>query len=219
VYTVIFGRLAGIGTNGIPHLLFYYSSTMLWNYFAACFTDTSNVFINNVNLFGKVYFPRLTVPVSTIFSNLITTSVQFAALVVLYFWFYFHNGSVKPQLSAFAFPLIFAWLAMLASGFGLLVTAITTRYRDLKQIVTFGLQLLMYATPVVYPLSLAPEKYRWVFNINPLCAPIELFRYWFFGAEAVSSITIISSLIITVFFFFLGLVMFNRNERTFVDVI
>lgn len=219
VYTLIFGRMANIGTDGIPHILFYYSGTMLWNYFSACFTDLSNIFINNSNLFGKVYFPRLTVPVSRVFINLITALAQFCMLLIFYAWFYFNGTGIRPMYAAFAFPVIFIWIAVLSSGTGLFVTSITTRYRDLKQLVAFGIQLLMYATPVVYPLSLAPEKYRWIFNFNPLCAPIELFRIWFFGRGDLSQFMILSSVLMTVLFFLLGLIMFNKNSRTFIDVI
>jgi lipopolysaccharide transport system permease protein len=219
VYTFVFGRLAHIGTDGIPHILFYYSGTMLWTYFSNCFNDASNVFINNAHIFGKVYFPRLTVPVSKVFSNLITALVQFGTLLCFYIWFYFHGVVARPQVWAFAFLLIFAWLAVISSGIGLLVTAITTKYRDLKQLVTFGLQLLMYGTPVVYPLSAAPEKFKWIFYINPLSAPVELFRVWFFGAGTVPPKMIVISLATTLVFFFLGIIMFNRNERTFIDVI
>ena len=219
MYTLIFGRLARIGTDGIPRLLFYYSGTMLWNYFSACFNDLSNTFINNSALFGKVYFPRLAVPVSRVFVNMITTLIQFGTLCVFYVWYFVQGIEARPQLIMCAFPLIFVWIAMLSSGMGLLVTAITTRYRDLKQLIAFGLQLLIYATPVIYPLSLAPERYRWILNFNPLCAPIELFRLWFFGKGIVTTPMVVTSASMTLFFFVLGLVMFNRNVRTFIDII
>jgi lipopolysaccharide transport system permease protein len=219
IYTVIFGRLVHINTNGIPHLLFYYSSIMLWNYFSTCFTDLSNTFTTNAGLFGKIYFPRLTIPISRVFVNLITALIQLATLMSFYIWYYLHNAAIHLQLSILAFPVIFIWIGIFASGIGLLTTAITTSYRDLKQLTMFGLQLFMYVTPIIYPFSMAPEKYRWILNFNPLCAPIELFRIWLFGQGIIQPIMIISSIGITVFFFILGLIMFNRNARNFIDTI
>jgi lipopolysaccharide transport system permease protein len=219
VYSLVFGSLAKIGTDGIPYLLFYYGGSMMWTYFSACFTDASNVFSNNANLFGKVYFPRLTVPLSRVFSNMITTLIQFATLMCFYAYYLITGMDINPQWWAFAFPLIFIWIAMFASGLGMLISALTTKYRDLKQLVMFGLNLAMYATPIVYPLSQVPEKFRLVFYLNPLSAPIELFRVWFYGAGFVPPAMICLSIGLTIFFFLLGLIMFNRNERTFVDVI
>lgn len=219
IYSFVFGNLANIGTDGIPFLLFYYCGTMLWTYFSACFTDASNIFTNNSDLFGKVYFPRLTVPISRIFSNLITAMIQFLTLMCFYGYNLIMGASIRPQWQAFAFPLIFAWIAMLSTGMGMLISALTTKYRDLKQLVSFGLNLAMYATPIVYPLSQAPEKFKWVFYLNPLSAPVELFRIWFYGAGYVPPSMILLSIGLTLFFFFFGLIMFNRNEQTFVDVI
>ncbi|GHU61503.1 transport permease protein [Spirochaetia bacterium] len=219
IYSLVFGSLAKIGTDGIPYLLFYYGGSMLWTYFSACFTDASNVFSNNVNLFGKVYFPRLTVPLSRVFSNMITTLIQFATLMCFYVFYLVTGTDINPQWWALAFPLLFIWIAMFATGIGMLISSLTTKYRDLKQLVMFGLSLAMYATPIVYPLSQVPDKFRWVFYLNPLSAPIELFRLWFYGAGFVPPPMICLSIGLTLFFFLLGLIMFNRNERTFVDVI
>jgi lipopolysaccharide transport system permease protein len=192
---------------------------MLWTYFSNCFLNISNTFLDNSNIFGKVYFPRLVVPISRVFTNLITALVQFATLLCFYLWYFFQGSEVRPLWWAFATPLIIVWIAMLSSGLGMLVTAITTRFRDLKQLITFGLQLFMYATPIVYPLSAVPEKYKWVFYINPLSAPIELFRIWFFGSGYVPVDMIAISIVLTLICFFSGLVMFNKYERSFVDVI
>jgi lipopolysaccharide transport system permease protein len=172
IYTLVFGNLARIGTDGVPYLLFYYSGTMLWTYFSTCFIDGCNVFITNASLFGKVYFPRLTVPISRVFSNLIRALIQFAMLLCFYVYHLVIKSPVHLSWWAFAFPLLFAWIAMLSSGLGMLVSALTTKYRDLRQLVEFGLSLAMYATPIVYPLSQTPEKFRWVFYAIPMSAPV-----------------------------------------------
>lgn len=219
MYTFVFGNLANIGTDGIPYLLFYYAGTMLWTFFTGCFNDASNVFINNSGLFGKVYFPRLTVPISNVFSNLTKVGVQFATLMVFYVYYLVIGAPVTPSLWIIAFPLIFGWLAILATGMGMIISSLTTKYRDLKHLVSFALHLAMYATPVVYPLSEIPADFAWVNYVNPVSAPIELFRIWFYGAGTVPPVMIVSSLGMTALFFFLGLIMFNQNERNYIDVV
>lgn len=219
MFTFIFGRMAKIGTDGIPYLLFYYSGTMLWNFFTTSFNDSSNIFINNSNLFGKVYFPRLTVPVSNVISNFIKIAIQFV-LLMIFFLYYLITGTITlPEPMALLFPLIFVWLALLATGMGMIISSVTTKYRDLKHLVTFGLSLAMYATPVVYPLSEIPEKYKWISLINPVSAPIEIFRIWFYHAGAISISFLLSSIIQTLVLFLLGLILFNQNERNYIDVI
>jgi lipopolysaccharide transport system permease protein len=219
VYTFVFGNLAKIGTNGIPYILFYYCGSMLWTYFSSCFNDATNLFINNSGLFSKVYFPRLTVPISRVFSNLITTLIQFATLLCFYAYYLIRGEGPFPTWWALCIPFIFAWIAMFATGLGMLISALTTKYRDLKQLVTFGLNLAMYATPIVYPLSQTPEKYRWIFYANPLSAPVELFRIVLFGQGNLPLNCALISAGLTIILFLVGLIMFNRNERTFVDVI
>jgi len=219
MYSFVFGNLAKIGTDGIPFVLFYYSGTMLWLFFTGCFNDASNVFVNNAGLFGKVYFPRLTVPISNVFSNLTKSAVQFATLLVFFAWYLFNHAPVTPSWWALAFPLLFAWIAVLATGMGMIISSLTTKYRDLKQLITFALHLAMYATPVVYPLSEIPKDFSWVNYVNPVSAPMELFRIWFFGAGNVPLSMIVGSLAMTAVFFFVGLVMFNQNERNFIDVV
>lgn len=219
MYTFVFGNLAQIGTDGIPYLLFYYAGSMLWSYFTSCLTNASSIFSTNAGIFSKVYFPRLTVPISNVFSNLIRALIQFATLMVFFAYYLIIRSPVQPSWWALAFPLIFAWIALFATGLGMMISALTTKYRDLNQLLTFGISLAMYATPVVYPLSEAPAQFAWVFYINPMSAPIELFRIWFYGAGSVPPSMIISSIAVTLVVFFLGLIMFNKNERTFVDVI
>lgn len=219
MYTFVFGNLANIGTDGIPYILFYYGGTMLWTYFSSTFTSASSVFTTNSAMFGKVYFPRLTVPISTTIGHIIKLAIQFATLLVFYFYYMFTGSPIKPSWWVLAFPLLIIWIGFLGCGLGMIISALTTKYRDLNQLVTFGISLAMYATPIVYPLSEAPANLEWVFYINPMSAPVELFRIWFYGAGNVPGDMIALSLGMTAFFFFIGLVLFNRNERTFVDVI
>lgn len=219
MYTFVFGNLANIGTDGIPYILFYYGGTMLWTYFSSTFTSASAVFTTNSAMFGKVYFPRLTVPISTTIGHIIKLGIQFATLLVFYFYYMFTGSPIKPSWWGLAFPLLIIWIGFLGCGLGMIISALTTKYRDLNQLVTFGISLAMYATPIVYPLSEAPANLEWVFYINPMSAPVELFRIWFYGAGNVPPDMIILSLGMTAFFFFIGLILFNRNERTFVDVI
>ena len=219
MYTFVFGNLANIGTDGIPYILFYYGGTMLWTYFSSTFTSASAVFTTNSAMFGKVYFPRLTVPISTTIGHIIKLAIQFATLLFFYFYYMIKGSPIQPSWWVLAFPLLIIWIGFLGCGLGMIISALTTKYRDLNQLVTFGISLAMYATPIVYPLSEAPANLEWVFYINPMSAPVELFRIWFYGAGNVPGDMIALSLGMTVFFFFIGLVLFNRNERTFVDVI
>jgi len=219
MYTFVFGRLANIGTDGIPYTLFYYSGTMLWTFFSGCFTDSSNVFINNANIFGKVYFPRLVVPINYVFSNSIKVMVQFVMLMVFFIYYLFIGASLQPSWFMLLFPLLVIWLAAIGVGAGIIISSLTTKYRDLRQLVAFAINLAMYATPVVYPLSEIPHRFGWVAYANPVCAPIELFRRWFFGTATVDNYMILSSLGITFFLVIIGLILFNQNEQNFIDVV
>jgi lipopolysaccharide transport system permease protein len=219
MYSFVFGNLANIGTDGIPFLLFYYSGTMLWTFFTGCFTNASELFITNANIFSKVYFPRLTVPISNVFSNSIRVLIQFALLIAFFIYYLLHGAALAPSWFAFAFPALLVWIAALGTGMGMIISALTTKYRDLKQLVTFALGLAMYITPVVYPLSRIPGRFAWLVFINPLSAPMELFRLWFFGAGSVSSPMVFISLGMTTLFVLFGLILFNQNERNFVDVV
>lgn len=218
IYSFVFGHLANLSTDGLPHILFYYSGTMLWTFFSSCFTDATNIFVNNKDLFGKVYFPRLTVPISNMFGNFTRIGVQFLFFTGFFVYYLFINTVLKPSFALVFFPFLLVWIAFLATGTGMIISALTTKYRDLKFLVAFALNLTMYATPIVYPLSQIPEKFHWVSYVNPMSAPVELFRIWFFGAGHVPYQVIISSLVQTALFLFLGLIMFNQNERNFIDV-
>jgi lipopolysaccharide transport system permease protein len=219
IYSFVFGGLAKIPTDGVPQTLFYYGGTMLWGYFSNCLNSGSDIFVGSSGLFSKVYFPRLTVPISKVFSNLISVVIQFGTLIVFYIFYAATGSTVRPTWWILAFPLLLAQLAALGMGFGMIISALTTKYRDLRQLVAFGVSLWMYATPIVYPFSQVPDRYRWIMAINPVSAPIEAFRAASYGVGGVSAAMMWSSAVATVVVLFLGLILFNHNERTFVDVV
>lgn len=220
VYIFIFGGLAKIPTDGVPQVLFYYGGTMLWSYFASCLNSAADTFNTNSSLFSKVYFPRLIAPISKVFSNLISAGIQFATLVCFYIYYVVAAGAVvRPTWWVLLLPLIFAQLAILGTGFGMIVSALATKYRDLRQLVTFGITLWMYATPIVYPVTQVPERYRWITFANPVAIPIEGFRYAMYGAGSISQGALLLSVGCTVVVAFLGLLLFTRTEQTFVDVV
>jgi lipopolysaccharide transport system permease protein len=211
--------LANIGTDGIPHTLFYFSGTILWNFFSNCFNESCNVFINYAGIFGKVYFPRLVVPINYVLSHSIKTFIQLLMLVILFIYFIITGSSVHASWLMIFFPFIFIWLAAIAVGAGIIISSITTKYRDLRNIVGFTLSLGMYATPVVYPISEIPQRFSWLVYANPVCAPVELFRLWFFGTATVDRYMIFLSLGITFLLVITGLILFNQNEQNFIDVV
>jgi len=219
IYTFIFGNLAKLSTDGIPRTLFYFGGTMLWQYFHTTLNNVSDTFIQNAHIFSKVYFPRLTVPLGKVFSNMIALGVQTATLAVLYLYYVFTGAATRPIWQILFYPLIVLWLAILASGIGMLISALTKKYRDLRQLINFGMQLWMYGTPIVYPMSQVPEKLRWVMSINPVSAPIELFRTLAFGVPLPNLSFLATSAGMTLVLFFLGLFLFHKNEATFVDVV
>lgn len=219
MYAFVFGNLASIGTDGIPHLLFYFAGTMLWTYFSNCLLSASTCFLDNKGVFDKVYFPRLCVPISTMLGHLFKLVIQFALLMIFYFYYLIKGDSIHSSWMVVLFPLLLLWIGVLGTGMGLICSALTTKFRDLKFLVQFVLPLAMYITPVVYPLSEAPKNFFWIFYINPLSAPIEYFRIWFYGAGSVPTDMLLLSLAETVLIAFFGLVLFSYSERTFVDVI
>jgi lipopolysaccharide transport system permease protein len=219
IYTFVFGNLAGLSTDGIPRTLFYFGGTMLWHYFQITLMNVSDTFVHNAGLFGKVYFPRLTVPISKVMSNMIALGVQAATLFIFYFYFIIIGNDTRPTWFVLLLPVIVLWLAVLGSGIGMLISALTKKYRDLRQLINFGMHLWMYATPVVYPMSQLSEKMRWIMSLNPVSAPIELFRSFAYGVPLPDTFTIMSSIIMTLALFTFGLILFKRNEAIFVDVV
>lgn len=219
VFTFIFGNLAGISTDGLPQPLFYLAGITAWNYFADCITKTSTVFKDNANIFGKVYFPRLIMPLSIVVSNLVRFGVQFLLFLAMLVYFVIAGAPIQITWAIALFPVLILLMAMFGLGLGLVITAMTTKYRDLAFLVTFGVQLLMYATTVIYPLSAAPEKYRSIIEANPMTAIIETFRLAFLGQGSFEWTSFgISSAVIFIIFF-LGVLIFNKTERSFVDTI
>lgn len=232
MYMLVFGGLAGISTDGIPQPLFYLCGVCLWTYFQTCFTSCSNVFAANQNVFGKVYFPRLVVPLSSITSNLIRFAIQFGLFLIVFVYYIvvkdyvpslgFVNayGCVLGTLVTILLSLFFVLMVgMHALSWGLVITSLTTKYRDLNLLVTFGVQLLMYATPVIYPLSFAPVQYRVFLNANPLTPIFEAFKYTFVGAGTFDVSSIGYSFITLCVVMFFAVILFNRTEQRFMDTV
>ena len=219
VFTVVFGKIAHIPTDGLPQPLFYMSGIVVWNYFANCLTKTSDTFVANASIFGKVYFPRMAVPVSVIITNLITFILQFSFFLLFLMFFYMKGVQIKPNLLILLTPFLILQMGTLGLGLGILISSMTTKYRDLTFIVGFGVQLWMYATPIVYPMSQIPERWQWLFACNPMAAIIETFRYAFLGAGSVKPLHMAISLGVTFVIFSIGLVLFSRIEKTFMDTV
>jgi lipopolysaccharide transport system permease protein len=190
-----------------------------WNYFADCITKTSTVFRDNSNIFGKVYFPRLIIPLSIVVSNLLRFTAQFILFLLILSYYYFNKSFDKFNYTLLFFPILLILMAMFGLGLGLIISALTTKYRDLSFLVTFGVQLLMYATTVIYPLSVVPEKYKFLVLANPLTAIIELFRLGFLGSGYFSIESFSYSVIVILILFLLGVLIFNKTEKSFIDTI
>lgn len=219
-FTVIFGNIASLPTDGLPQFLFYMSGTVVWSYFASCLTKTSETFVQNANLFGKVYFPRLAVPVSILFSNLITFLIQFAMFLVFVLYFFLRGTSIQPNWLWIALsPILMLMMAGLGLGFGIIISSLTTKYRDLRFLVQFGVQLLMYATPVIYPVSSIPERFQWIILVNPMTPVIEAFRFAFLGAGTVNLNSLLYSFGFMLVVVIIGSIIFNRVEQTFMDTV
>jgi lipopolysaccharide transport system permease protein len=219
VFTIIFGNFAGLPSDGIPSFLFYMSGTVVWSYFAACLTKTSDVFINNFMIFSKVYFPRLVTPVSILISNLISFGIQFLFFLGFYAYYLFTGAAIKPNLWILMFPVLILIMAGLGLGVGIIISSLTVKYRDLRYLVTFGVQLLMYATPVILPISAIPPRFQWVMLANPMTPIIEIFRYGFLGAGEVNLGNLLYSFGFTAVVLFIGVLIFNRVETTFMDTV
>jgi lipopolysaccharide transport system permease protein len=218
-FTLIFGRIAGLSTDGLPMMLFYLAGITMWNYFAECLNRTATVFKDNATVFGKVYFPRLVMPLSIIVSNLIKLGIQF--LLFLCFWGYylFTGANVQPNAVIMMFPLLVIMMGGLGLGFGMIISAMTTKYRDLVFLLTFGVQLLMYATPVIYPLSSIGAKYQWLILANPMSSIIETFRYGFLGTGSFNWNSLLYSGGFTLVVMVMGTIVFNRVEKSFMDTV
>jgi lipopolysaccharide transport system permease protein len=219
IFTVIFGRIARLSTDGLPQFVFYLSGTVVWTYFADCLTKTSNTFITNAQLFGKVYFPRLAVPISILISNLIAFSIQFLLFLGFTIYYWRIGAAIQPNLWVLLTPVLLIIMAGLGLGFGIIVSSLTTRYRDLRFLVTFGVQLWMYVTPVIYPVSSIPARFRPLIQANPLTPIVETFRYAYLGAGTVNIYNLLYSAIIMLIVLIVGILLFNRIEATFMDTV
>jgi lipopolysaccharide transport system permease protein len=219
IFTVVFGRIAGLPTDQVPQFIFYMAGTTVWNYFSQCLTRTSNTFVANAGIFGKVYFPRMTVPVSVVFSQLIAFAIQFTLFLVVYGLYWFRGAPIHPNWAMALLPLLLLMMAGMGLGFGIIISSMTTKYRDLQVLVGFGVQLWMYATPVIYPLSAMSEKYRWLIVANPMSSVVETFRYAFFGMGTFSWVYLGYSAGFTLLLLLAGMAIFNRVERTFMDTV
>jgi lipopolysaccharide transport system permease protein len=219
IFTVIFGKIAKIPTDGIPHILFYMAGITAWNYFADCLNKTSNTFISNAGIFGKVYFPRMVVPLSMVISNLIKFFIQFLLFIFFVFFFYFRGAAIHFNGYILLTPILILLMAGLGLGFGIIVSSLTTKYRDLQHLVSFGVQLLMYLTPVVYPVSYIPEKYKWLILANPMTSVIETFKFAFLGAGTFNFLHLLYSSFFTLIILVFGIMIFNKVEKTFMDTV
>ena len=219
IFTIVFGRIAQISTDGLPPFLFYLGGTVIWTYFANVLTDASGTFVRNAAIFGKVYFPRLAVPVSNLISKLIAFAIQFVFFLGFVAWFAMTGSDVSPNAWVLLTPVLLLMMASFGLGLGVIVSSMTTRYRDLAVLVSFGVQLLMYASPIIYPLSALPAKWQSWMALNPIASIVEAFRYAYLGAGNLDlamlgySALVIGTILLT------GIMLFNRVERTFMDTV
>jgi len=222
IFMFVFGGLAGIPTDGIPQALFYLSGITLWNYFSDSLTKTSDTFFTNQAIFGKVYFPRIIAPLSTTISGLIKMFIQFGVFIVVYIFFFVKGVKIAPNWYALLFPILILILVGLSLGFGIIISSLTTKYRDLKFLLAFAVQLWMYATPVIYPLSVMEgsyKKYIWIIQANPLTSVMETFKYGFLGQGTFSWLALGYSGIFTIILVLVGILIFNKIESNFMDII
>lgn len=224
VFTLVFGGIAGLDTGGVPSFIFYMCGNIAWGYFSQCFTSTANTFTGNAAIFGKVYFPRMVIPISVVLTNLISFFIQFLFFICFWIYYVITDPAVQPNWTIALIPLMLLQMAILGLGFGIIVSSVTTKYRDLSMLVSFGIQLWMYATPVAYSTSLIAEspslsKYMGLYMLNPLTPLIESFKNAFLGTGAVDVVYILISWAITLVVLFIGVILFNRVEKSFMDTV
>jgi lipopolysaccharide transport system permease protein len=220
VFLVVFGKIAKIPTDGIPPILFYMSGITIWNYFSNCLSTTSNTFVANAGIFGKVYFPRLVIPLSNIMSNLVKFCIQFLLLLVIISYYRITTDVLYIGAGIILMPILIVMMAALGLGLGIIISSLTTKYRDFTVLISFAVQLLMYCTPIVYPLSfLRSTNYAWVADWNPLTPIIEAFRFAFFGEGTFTTLSLLYSSSFIGVILFIGLLLFSKVERTFMDTV
>lgn len=219
MYMIVFGELAGIKTDGLPEPLFYLAGIVCWQYFADCLTKTATTFTVNQNIFGKVYFPRLIVPLSTVSSNLIRMGIQFSLFILVYVFFILKGVDIGPNRYILLFPLLIIMLAGLSLGFGIIISSMTAKYRDLSVLFSFIVQLWMYATPIIYPLSTVPAEKQWIMALNPITSIIETFKYGALGVGTFSWVQLGYSFSFMLIVLAFGVVIFNKVQRSFMDTV
>ena len=222
MFMFVFGGIAGISTDGIPQAVFYLAGLVCWNYFQDCLSKCADTFNANQAIFGKVYFPRLVVPLSIVISNLIKMAIQFTLFLAVYIYYFASGVDFHVNATLLLVPLLIVMLGCLGLGFGMIISSMTTKYRDLRFLITFGVQLWMYATPVIYPLSVMKNtypKYIWVLVVNPLTAILETFKYAFTGVGEFNWLYLSYSIAFTILILLFGIIIFNRVQRNFMDVI
>lgn len=218
IFTIIFGSMAGLSADGVPSFLFYMSGTIAWTYFSTCLTNTADTFTRNAAILGKVYFPRLVMPISTVLTNLIALSIQFL-MFLCFLFYYWLKGEVHPNLYVLLVPILVLQMAMLSLGSGIIISALTTKYRDLQMLVGFGVQLWMYGTPVAYDIRIIPQKYMGLYMLNPMTPVINTFRTALLGIGGFQLRYYLSGWALTIIILFAGIVLFNHVEKTFMDTV
>ena len=219
IYIFVFGNIANLPTDGLPQPIFYLSGIIMWNYFSECFLRTSDTFTQNAGVFGKVYFPRLITPISLLISNVLKFLIQFALFFSFCIYYWSTGLSVNIQAEIILFPILVLLLALTGVGFGLIFSSLTTKYKDLKFLIAFGVQLIMYATPVIYPMSTLPSNIQSILWWNPLTHIIEAFKYAFLGAGTFDPLGLLYSLLFACTVLFFGIVIFNKTEKSFMDTV
>lgn len=219
IYLVLFGQVAKLSTDGLPQLAFYLSGITIWNYFSEALTKTSTIFKDNAAVFGKVYFPRLIMPLAVVCSGLMKFAIQFGLFIAVVLYYTFVAQSIQPNIWVLATPFLIFLMAAFALGLGMIFSSLTTKYKDLSFLLTFGVQLYMYATPVVYPVSAMPAKYKWVVDINPLTGIFECFRYGYLGSGHFEPFSLVFSSVFIGVLLIIGTVIFNKVEKSFMDTV
>jgi lipopolysaccharide transport system permease protein len=220
VFVVVFSKIAAISTDGLPPLLFYLSGITIWNYFSSCLIATSSTFVSNAYIFGKVYFPRLVMPISVVLSNMVKFGIQLLLLLGVMVWYAIDGVTFHISVTLFYIPLLLVMMAGMGLGLGVIISSLTTKYRDFTVLVTFGVQLLMYATPVVYPISVVQnQELKFWLSLNPLVPIVEAFRYALLGVGSFESVQLLYSALFICVVLVIGLLMFGKVEKTFMDTV
>jgi lipopolysaccharide transport system permease protein len=221
-FTIIFNTVAGIDTGAVPPFLFNLAGITIWNYFTTCLNGTSDTFRSNASIFGKVYFPRVIMPISVVISNLIKFGIQFLIFVAFYVYYYLQGAAISLNSATVFFPLLIILMGVLGLGLGMLISSLVTKYRDFSYLITFGVQLLMYLSAVMYPMALVKSKmpeYAWLVQYNPLAYVIETTRYMLLGIGHISVWGLVYTVSVTLLLFFVGLLIFNKTEKSFIDTV